>query len=124
MAAAGPTACYRCPQGLAMTVLYPADARAGGAYLSHLVPVPSRGLSRRGLLTAIRDYYQAPLTTEDQLHLMAGGSTDVAEAVKEAFLDGQPLPRGALLGSRRALEGLYKPTRDSSGTIYQLKLLG
>ncbi len=112
-----------------MTVLYPADGRAGAAHLSHLVPVPVRGLSRRGLLTAIREYYEAPLTTEEQLQLMAGCSTE-AEAVRAAFLEGQPLPRGALLCSRgallcsrRALEGLYKATRDSHATIYQLKLL-
>ena len=104
-------------------MLYPADARTGGAHLSHLVLVPPRGLSRRALLTAIRDYYEAPLTTEEQLHLIAADSSE-AQAVKDAFLSGQPLLRGALLGSRCALEGLYKATRDSHATIYQLKLLG
>jgi len=106
-----------------MTVLYPTDGRAGGAHLAHLMPLPPRGLSRRGLLTAIHEYYEAPLTTEEQLQLMAGCSAE-AEAVRVAFLEGQPLLRGALLGSRRALEGLYKATRDSHATIYQLKLLG
>ena len=105
-----------------MTILCPADDRASGAHLAHPVPAPPRGLSRRALLAAIRNYYEAPLTTEEQLHLIAGGTAE-ADAAREAFLEGRPLLRGALLGNRRALEGLYKATRDSQATIYQLKLL-
>ena len=85
--------------------------------------VPPQGLSRRALLTAVREYYQANLTVEEQLQLMVGSGAG-SKAVREAFVEGQPLQRGALLGSRRTLEGLYKATRDSQATIYQLKLLG
>ncbi len=59
----------------------------------------------------------------EQLQLMVGCDAG-SKAVREAFVEGQPLQRGALLGSRRTLEGLYKATRDSQATVYQLKLLG
>ena len=106
-----------------MTMLCPADSRPGGAHVAHVVTVPPRGLSRRTLLTAIREYYRGPLNMAEQLQLVAAGGAG-SQAVREAFVEGRPLQRRALLGSRRALEGLYRATRDSHATIYQLKLLG
>ena len=60
----------------------------------------------------------------EQLQLLQSfpAAERAAAALRGAFLELTPLPRGALLGPRSSLEGLRKATREPAGAVYEVRL--
>lgn len=64
------------------------------------------------------------LQPQEQLQLLQAfpAAAGAAAVLRPAFLDLAPVPRGALLGPRVALEGLRKATREPGGAVYEVLL--
>lgn len=111
-----------------LTLLLPRDGRGELGLDTRCIPLGGpgqpRALTAAGALAAVHSFYAEALQPEEQLQLLQAfpGAEGAGAALRGAFLELAPLPRGALLGPRCRFEGLRKATRDPAGAVYELQL--
>jgi hypothetical protein len=100
-----------------VTLLLPQDQGLTLGYAPLRLAVPPGGLTAGGLLAALHAHYaqRVALNAETAALLRAAQGGGAAAA-------GGAAPRSALLGSRLALEGVVRATRDPSGAVYEVLL--
>ncbi|KAK9811392.1 hypothetical protein WJX72_003160 [[Myrmecia] bisecta] len=109
---------YKAPS---LTLLLPLDRKGECGHETRTLAVASKGLTRRALLHHIFQFYQEPMSIQEQMRVMQRGG-HAGKLVQAAFVDMKPLRRGALLESRCHLEGLTRVSRERTATIYELSL--
>jgi len=99
-----------------VTLLLPQDQQLILGHSVSRLPVPASGLSCGALLDHLRDYYAQAVRLDESaaklLRQVQGGRAG----------QGDEVPRSALLGSRIALEGVVRATRDPSSCVYEVLL--
>ena len=111
-------------RGPAITLLLPCDGRGELGHTTLTWQLEGRQLAAGELLARLAEHYQSPMPAEEVLALlcMHPSAVTTVQLLRPAFLELQPLPRGALLGARCSWEGIAKATREPAGSVYELRL--